>query len=185
MDSWYTCHDIPGSGVVSSPDVLSATLTWQLNMSHWWKIDLYKVLMFPGCFREDLVAGGRHSSWGTKPFCRTFQNMPVFQKTQRIEKKKLQKSTKSKKQNPTLQILPTLPSNPQPARYVCTRQRPAAVPSSPGTSPHRPPGRRPAAGGHRWGGRRERRRTRSPAKWGPQTIAKLAYNSNNYGLWYL
>ena len=22
-------------------------------------------------------------------------------------------------------------------------------------------------------------------KWGPQTIAKLVYNSNNYGLWYL
>ena len=66
-------------------------------MSHWWKIDLYKVLMFPGCFREDLVAGGRYSSLGTKPFCRTFQNMPVFQKTQRIEKKKTSKVNQKQK----------------------------------------------------------------------------------------
>lgn len=81
-------------------------------MSHWWKIDLYKVLMFPGCFREDLVAGGRHSSWGTKPFCRTFQNMPVFQKTQRIEKKKNLKSqpkAKSKIQ-PSKFSQPSLPT---------------------------------------------------------------------------
>ena len=70
-------------------------------MSHLWKIDLYKVLMFPGCFREDLVAGGRHSSWGTKPFrrilsktCLSFKKL----KDSKKKKKKLQKSTKSKTQ---------------------------------------------------------------------------------------
>lgn len=76
-------------------------------MSHLWKIDLYKVLMFPGCFREDLVAGGRHSSWGTKYHKilsqDPFQNMPVFQKTQRIRKKKLQKSTKSQQKKQKIQ----------------------------------------------------------------------------------
>ena len=141
-------------------------------MSHLWKIDLYKVLMFPGCFREDLVAGGRHSSWGTKPFRRILSKTCLsFKKLKDSEKKKTKVNQKQKKQNPTLQILPTLP---QPARYVCTRQRPAAVPSSPGTSPpFFPPGRRRAAEGHRWGGRRERRRTRSPGAFGGLEIGIL------------
>ena len=134
-------------------------------MSHLWKIDLYKVLMFPGCFREDLVAGGRHSSWGTKPFRRILSKTCLSFKKLKDSKKKKKNFKSQPKAKPNPPNSPN-PSNPQPARYVCTRQRPAAVPSSPGTSPHRPPGRRPAAGGHQWEGRRERRRTRSPGGFG-------------------
>ena len=79
-------------------------------MSHLWKIDLYKVLMFPGCFREDLVAGGRHSSWGTKPFRRILSKTCLSFKKLKDSKKKKKTSKVNQKQNPTHQIIPTHPT---------------------------------------------------------------------------